>query len=245
MSTPPHVPSPAQPGDDEGIRLSKRVAALVPCSRSEAERYIEGGWVKVDGQVETSPQARVTPAQQVALDSEASLLALAPVTLLWHQVPGAALPGPQDRWSGDRSGLRVAPGLLRHLTPLLPLPPEASGLAVFSQDRRILRKFGEEGWLLEQELIVEVSGQIAEGGLARLAHGLVWRGEPLPPAKVSWQSEQRLRFAFKGIDPALVPWMCGQVGLVVTGLRRIRIGRLPLAPLPAGQWRCLQPHERF
>ena len=243
MSPPSHTPT--QPAPDEGIRLSKRVAALVPCSRSEAERYIEGGWVKVDGQVETSPQARIAPAQQVALDPAASLLALAPVTLLWHQVPGGALPAPQDRWSGDRSGQRVAPGLLRHLTPLLPLPPEATGLAVFSQDRRILRKFGEEGWLLEQELIAEVSGQLAEGGLARLAQGLAWRGQPLPPAKVSWQSEQRLRFAFKGIDPALVPWMCGQVGLVVTGLRRIRIGRLPLAPLPAGQWRCLQPHERF
>ncbi len=62
---------------------------------------------------------------------------------------------------------------------------------------------------------------------------------------MSWQSERRLRFALKGIDPSLLPWMCEQVGLAVVAIRRIRIGRLPLAGLPAGQWRSLLPHERF
>ena len=33
---------------DDGIRLAKRVAEAVPCSRGEAERYIAGGWVTVD-----------------------------------------------------------------------------------------------------------------------------------------------------------------------------------------------------
>ncbi|HYF43950.1 MAG TPA: S4 domain-containing protein, partial [Ramlibacter sp.] len=35
----------------EPIRLSKRVAALVPCSRREAEQYIAAGLVRVDGRV--------------------------------------------------------------------------------------------------------------------------------------------------------------------------------------------------
>ncbi len=75
--------------------------------------------------------------------------------------------------------------------------------------------------------------------------GLVWRGQPLPPIKVSWQSEHRLRFALKGIDPDMVPWMCEQVGLQAVAGRRLRVGRVPLAGLPPGQWRCLVPHERF
>ncbi|MFN5403505.1 MAG: S4 domain-containing protein, partial [Burkholderiales bacterium] len=32
----------------EGIRLSKRVADILKCSRSEAEQVIVGGWVKVN-----------------------------------------------------------------------------------------------------------------------------------------------------------------------------------------------------
>lgn len=232
---------------NEPIRLSKRLAAQVPCSRSEAERYIEGGWVRVDGQVVDIPQARVSPEQSVTLDPDASLLALSPVTLLFHQEAGGAVPAltAANRWPQDRSGIRVAAAQLRQITPLLALPRGAGGLAVFSQDGRIVRKLTEDALFIEQEIVVDVAGQIAEGGLARLGGGLMWRNQPLPPVKVSWQSEQRLRFALKGIDPAMVPWMCEQVGLRVTQGRRLRVGRVPLAGLPAGQWRCLMPHERF
>jgi 23S rRNA pseudouridine2604 synthase len=78
-----------------------------------------------------------------------------------------------------------------------------------------------------------------------LCHGLSLQGRPLPPIKVSWQNETRLRFALKGIAPDLVPWMCEQAGLRVVGLKRIRLGRLPMAGLVSGQWRYLRPGERF
>jgi 23S rRNA pseudouridine2604 synthase len=39
--------------------------------------------------------------------------------------------------------------------------------------------------------------------------------------------------------------MCEQVGLRLVALKRIRIGRLPMAGLQPGQWRYLQPGERF
>lgn len=42
------------------IRLSKRLIELVGCSRREAELYIEGGWVSVDGEVIDEPQFKVT-----------------------------------------------------------------------------------------------------------------------------------------------------------------------------------------
>jgi 23S rRNA pseudouridine2604 synthase len=98
---------------------------------------------------------------------------------------------------------------------------------------------------MEQELIAEVTGTIAPHGLERLARGLVMQGRTLPPARVSWQSEARLRFAAKGVDPQWLPWMCEQVGLKLTALRRLRIGRVALAGVPAGQWRYLPVGERF
>jgi 23S rRNA pseudouridine2604 synthase len=92
---------------------------------------------------------------------------------------------------------------------------------------------------------VEVAGTVAPGGLERLGRGLQRDGKILPPARVSWQSETRLRFAAKGIAPEWIGGMCAQVGLQVLALRRIRIGRVPMAGLPSGQWRYLLPHERF
>ena len=234
----------------EPIRLAKHVAAMVPCSRREAEQYIEGGWVRVDGVVIEEPHFRVTD-QKVGLDPGASTAALEPVTLLLHKPVGIAyeeaqrLLLPANRAGDDASGIRTVKRHFAQLASLVPLPSQASGLAVYSQDRRIVRKLTEDALHIEQELVAEVSGQIAPEGLALLCHGLAFEGRPLPPVKASWQSEKRLRFAVKGIPPGLVPWMCEQVGLRLTSLKRIRLGRLPMAGLAQGQWRYLHPGERF
>ena len=145
----------------------------------------------------------------------------------------------------DASGVRVLQRHFRLLECFTPLPTEASGLVVYTQDRRVARKLAEDIESLEQECIVTVSGQIAERGLERLCHGLSFNGRPLPPIKVSWQNENRLRFALKGIRPGQIPSMCEAVGLRVEAIKRIRIGRVPLAKVPEGAWRFLQGWERF
>ncbi len=235
---------------EEPTRLSKVVAARVPCSRREAEQYIAEGWVRVDGQVVDEPQFRVA-GQRVEIDPRAKLQPAFSATLLVHKPAGTdtaqaqALLGAATRWQGDASGLRWVRSHAVRLTALLPLPAQAEGLCVFSQDGRIVRKLQEDAHLIEQELLAQVEGAIAPDGLARLRQGLVFQGRALPPAHVSWQSETRLRLAVKGIAPEVVPWMCTQVGLKLTALRRIRIGRVPMAGLPPGQWRYLAPGERF
>ena len=57
--------------------------------------------------------------------------------------------------------------------------------------------------------------------------------------------EIRLRFAIKAVRPGQLRHMCGQVGLDVLSIRRIRIGRIPLGKMPVGEWRYLPAGERF
>ncbi|HEY8356622.1 MAG TPA: RNA pseudouridine synthase, partial [Ramlibacter sp.] len=174
-------------------RLGKVVAALVPCSRREAEQYIDEGWVRVDGKRVDEPQFRVAPGQRVELDPTAGLKPVVPATLLVHKPAGMttkdlqATLGAASRWSGDASGIRPSKSHGFGLVPLLALPQPASGLAVFSQDRSVVRKLNEDAGVIEQELVAEVKGTIAPNGLARLCRGLVFEGRPLPPARVSWQ----------------------------------------------------------
>jgi 23S rRNA pseudouridine2604 synthase len=233
----------------EPVRLAKRVAELKGCSRREAEQYIEGGWVKVDGNVVEEPQFRVAD-QPIEVDASASLVALAPVTILLHKPAGAQPVALADaRAKDDPSGIRTLKRHFTHLVIPTPLPPEASGLVVLSQDGRILRKLTEDAATIEQELIAQIGGPVAPEQLKRLCHGLTFQGQPLPPIKVSINSgneaETRLRFALKGVRPDHVPGMCDAVGLKLAALRRIRIGRVPLGQLPPGQWRYLMEHERF
>ncbi len=246
----------------EPVRLAKALAQMLNCSRREAEQYIEGGWVTVDGVTIEEPQFRVMD-QVIVLDPEASLLAITPVTFLLHKPAGVAahadgqsdheaalrqLLSPVNQWEGDRSGIRV---LKKHFTSaelITPLATPASGLVVCTQDWRVARKLKEDARLLEHEVLVEVSGTVKPGGLERVNradHGFTFEGRPLPPVKASWQSEHRLRFALKGELPGQLAYLSESMGLTVTGMKRIRIGRVPMGQLPPGQWRYLLPDERF
>lgn len=235
----------------DSIRLSKRVAEIVACSRREAEQYIEGGWVTVDGVVIEESGYRVTQQQSVLLSPDATLVAVEPVTILLHKPAGIDVATalqrvtPENLYAEDRSGIRFLKKHTVDLKPVATLEPEASGLVVYTQNWYIARKLIEDAAILEHEYIVEVSGDLIPDGLALLNHGLTFNRQALPPIKVSWQNETRLRFALKGVQPGQIAHMCEMVGLKIVGLKRIRIARMPMASLPVGQWRYLKGHERF
>jgi len=234
------------------VRLAKRLAEILPCSRREAELYIAGGWVMVDGLAVEEPQFMVSE-QKIELHPEANLTAAEPVTILLHQPadtgvnPSAALQliRAETRVANDPSGIRILKQHFLRLTQHIPLERNASGMAIFTQDWRAARKLSDDAATLEQEYIVEVAGELAPGGLKLLGHGLAYNGRALPPGKVSWQNETRLRFALKGVQPGQLAHMCKSVGLEVLAMKRIRIGRVSMGKLPPGQWGYLLPQERF
>ena len=233
------------------IRLAKRLVELVSCSRREAELYIAGGWVMVDGQVVEEPQFMVSQ-QQVTLHPDASLTPLEPVTILFHQTPAAGRDAnaaqqicADTRAADDPSTIRMLKRHFVQLTPCTPLEPNAGGLLVFTQDWRVERKLIEDAAKIEQEYVVEVAGETSPDGLNRLNYGLSFNGRALPPIKVSWQNETRLRFALKGVQANQIAHMCKSVGLQVLAMKRIRLGRVSMAKLQPGLWRYLMPHERF
>lgn len=127
----------------------------------------------------------------------------------------------------------------------MPLDTDACGLLVLTQDWRVRRHLHEAGPSLEQEFMVDVEGEAGPWALAKLAHGLHYQGRVLPDCKVSWQNEQRLRFAIKDVRPGQLQHMCDEVGLRATHIRRLRIGRIGLSKMPEGQWRHLAAGQRF
>ncbi len=261
-----HRPPSQSKNQAEGVRLAKQVAAMVPCSRSEAEKYIEGGWVRVDGKVIEEPQFRVLAHHKLEIDKNASLLDVTQVTVLMHKPPGYTdgvadeaikppyrsarqLLVPANRVADDASGI---PALKKHFNDLsapVPLEMGAGGLLVFTQDWRVARKLIEDASVIEHEIIVEIEGEIPPDTLMRLNQGLSSDGQPLPRVKVSVNSssegKSKLRFAVKGTHPGLLAYLCERVGLRILSMKRIRVGRVLLTTLPMGQWRYLLPHEKF
>ena len=248
------------------VRLNKRMADLGLCSRRQADDWIARGWVRVDGQlavlglavsaqtrIDVDPQARQRQSQLV------TVLLNKPVGFVSGQAedghkPAVTLLQAGNRWQGCRSPLRWSPQQLKGLAPAGRLDIDSVGLLVLTQDGRIARQLIGEDSQTEKEYLVRVSyGEHSLGvqalfpaeKLELLRHGLSLDGRPLRPAEVSWQNPEQLRFVLREGKKRQIRRMCEQVGLQVTGLKRIRMGRVTLGQLPLGQWRYLGPHESF
>ncbi|MCF8984178.1 RNA-binding protein [Pseudomonas syringae] len=232
------------------IRLSKRLIELVGCSRREAELFIEGGWVTVDGEVIEEPHFKVS-TQKIELSPDAKADSPEPVTIILHK---------PDSASAEEALQMITPGTLSvehsyskrplkghfmRLEAISSLQANASGLMVFSQDWKILRKLTDDRSKIEQEYVVEISGEMVAHGLNRLNHGLTYKGKELPAVKASWQNENRLRFAMKNPQPGIIALLCEAVGLKIVAIRRIRIGGVSMGKLPEGQWRYMTAKEKF
>ena len=249
-STPPEKP--------EHPRLSKRMGELGLCSRREADRWITSGWVKVDGQVVDTLGVRVSPDAKIEIDPAAREHQSGQVTILLNKpvgyVSGQAEDGyepaivlirPENRWTSDPSPIQFQQGHLRALAPAGRLDIDSTGLLVLTQDGRIAKQLIGENSGMEKEYLVRVEGSLSAENLARLNFGLALDGEALKRAEVGWQNKDQLRFVLRQGKKRQIRRMCELVGLAVTGLKRVRIGNVKLGDLPLGQWRYLQPGERF
>ena len=242
----------------EKIRLSKLMSEQGLCSRREADSYIERGWVFVDGERITELGTKIYPTQKIKLDQAAQAKQLGRVTILLNKpigyVSGQPEPGYQpavtlikqeSRFNGDQSPQRFSPMQLQGLAPAGRLDIDSQGLLVLTQDGRIAKQLIGADSGVEKEYLVRVQGTLPKQKLAWLNHGLSLDGEVLKPAEVSWQNQDQLRFILREGKKRQIRRMCELVGLKVTGLKRIRIGKIKLGDLPTGKWRYLREDEGF
>jgi 23S rRNA pseudouridine2604 synthase len=247
-----------QEDPQDNPRLSKRMSELGICSRREADEWIENGWVKVDGKVLNTLGVRVSPDARIEVDPAATRQQSELVTILLNKPvgyvsgqpednhpPAIVLIKPENRWAEDPSPIKFQPRHLRGLAPAGRLDIDSTGLIVFTQDGRVAKRLIGSASEVEKEYLVRVEGTLSEEGMRRLHHGLELDGVKLKPARVSWANENQLRFVLREGRKRQIRRMCEQVGLVVSGLKRVRIGGVPLGKLALGQWRYLRRDEKF
>jgi 23S rRNA pseudouridine2604 synthase len=259
-------PGPAGASTGTTVRLNKRMAELGLCSRREADDWIARGWVRVNGAAAVMGQPVALDAR-IEVDRQAEQLQRQQVTILINKPvgyvsgqaedghePAVVLVQPQNRWRECNSHMRWGHEQLRGLAPAGRLDIDSIGLLVLTQDGRVARQLIGEDSHMEKEYLVRVSlgtetvnvqAAFPSEKLALLCQGLSLDGQALRPAQVSWQNPEQLRFVLTEGKKRQIRRMCEQVGLLVTGLKRVRIGRVNLGHLPVGQWRYLAPHENF
>ncbi len=237
------------------VRLSKHLAERGLCSRREADRYIEQGLVRVDGEIVRHAWFRVEPEHRVELDASAVRTQSERLTVLLNKPLGyvsgqpekgyksaAILISPENYWGTDRGGN------IRQRDTLAPagrLDINSTGLLVLTQDGRVARNLIGNNVEIEKEYLVRHKGAVTDSQLARLRFGLSLDGRKLKRAKVERLHDDQLRFVLIEGRKRQIRRMCELVKLEVSALKRVRIGNLRLGRLPPGKWRLLGAEENF
>lgn len=241
----------------EPQRLSKIMAAKGMCSRREADYLIEKGWVRVNGKAINELGFKCLPSATIDLDSRAKTNLSKQVTILYHKPIGIVSGQPEGRYKAAmemissenqfdrRASTPFSPAMLKGLAPAGRLDIDSTGLLVLTQDGRIARQLIDESSTIDKEYLVRVEGELSPNGMELLRFGLSLDGKELKPARVSWLNEDQLKFVLVEGKKRQIRRMCEMVGLKVTGLKRIRMGRIMLGDLPPGQWRLLRADEQF
>ncbi len=234
----------------EPVRLSKRLIEQLGCSRRDAELYIEGGWVTVDGVVVEQPQFKVED-QRVELLPGARVEALEPVTLLLNQAAGVDSESARASMNmgtlseAHREGVRALHGHFNRQACVAPLERGASGLQVFTQDWRVSRKIEADLRRLEQEFIVEVRGETTPQALERLARGATRNDRRAAQGQGQLAERDPPAHGAEKPQPGQIAELCAYLRLELVSMRRIRLGGVSMGKLPLGQWRYVATTERF
>jgi 23S rRNA pseudouridine2604 synthase len=237
----------------EPQRVNRWLAQSGVCSRRDAEGLIAQGLVSIDGERVEDVGRKILPGQTLVLSDAAQVQLETSITIVINkpagivssqpepgQTPAARLLTREALWGDDAP----IPDRATSLPALGRLDMDSRGLLILSDDGVLAKAVIGPTSELTKEYLVKVIGQISEGRLSLLRHGLQLDGRKLKPARVSRVRDQTLRFVLSEGRNRQIRRMCDLVGLNVVDLFRIRIGSLSLGDLPEGRWRPITAQER-
>lgn len=238
----------------EKIRVAKLLSERKICSRREAEKYLEQGQIYVNGILVTEQGTKAYPTDRIEIGSEARKEQGEKVTVMLHKPLGIVsnLPEPgyqeaseliveENHWEWDRRHFEELSAPL-HVAGRLDV--NSKGLLLLTQDGRVAKQIIGPDSNVEKEYIVRFEGAVSERQLDLLREGsLFLDGKRLKRAGVERKDANTLRVILIEGKKRQLRRMCEIIGIAVTSLKRVRIGKLQLGNLPTGKWRYVDLKE--
>jgi 23S rRNA pseudouridine2605 synthase len=226
MNTPP------PPGD----RIAKVLARAGVASRREAERMIQAGRVKVNGNKIDSPALNVTAADKIVVDGKP--LQEAEPSRLWqyHKPPGLVTTTSDEK--GRATIFDNLPEGLPRVMSIGRLDLNSEGLLLLTNDGGLKRRLElpSTGWLRKYR--VRINGRPKDADFAPLRRGLVITGERFQPMSVSLDRQQGanawLTIGLREGKNREIRRAIEDIGLTVNRLIRVSYGPFQLGSLKPG-----------
>lgn len=228
------------------VRINKFLSAVGVCSRREADRMIEEGRVRVNGQ-NAVPGTKVEPGQSVTVDGRSvggvmQIGSIKPVLIAVNKPAGIVC-----TTSGkDRAKTIVEMvNFPSRVYPIGRLDKESEGLILMTNQGDLVNKILKASNEHEKEYLVTVDKPVNEEFLNHMRRGVYL--EELKTTTRPCKVEVKGKAAFdiiltQGLNRE-IRRMCEALGYRVQILKRIRIMNIRLNSLVSGTWRNVTPEE--
>ncbi len=225
------------------IRLQKFFTDCGVLSRRAAEAEILAGRVKVNG-VTAKPGDKIDPAKDLVEYNGRRVLPRAdkPHRYVMLNKPRGYVTTAKDE-KGRRTVTDLTRGVGTRIYPVGRLDMDSEGLLLLTDDGELANRLTHPRHEIPKIYHVTLSPAPTEAQRKALAEPMVLDGYRLLPVGVKKRSSDQLELTLYEGRNRQIRRMCEAVGLGVTELRRVAIGKLALGELPLGKWRDLTEEE--
>ncbi len=231
--------------ENNGIRIQKYISDCGVMSRRRAEEEIRAGKIYVNGRPAEIGQ-KISPEDDV-------VTYLGKIVERSEQKYYIMLNKPRGYVAtmSDEKDRKCVADLVKDIDcrvyPIGRLDYNSEGVLLFTNDGEMANKLIHPKGNVEKVYMVRVKGTATEEQLEKLNQSMLIEGYRIRPCHVTVEDNttenQLLRFVLHEGRNRQIRRMCEQVGLFVTRLKRVSVGKIYLGGLPTGKWRHLTKQE--
>lgn len=223
------------------IRLNKYLAACGICSRREADRLIEQGGVKVNGQRAVSGM-QVCGRDTVEVNGKEVKPVSSKVVLAYNKPAGVTCT--EKDIHAEKTIVEAVNYPIR-LTYAGRLDKDSDGLMILTNDGELIQRMMKGANRHEKEYVVTVDKELTDDFLSGMAGGVYL--EDLDKTTRPCELERTGRYTFKiiltqGLNRQ-IRRMCEHYGYRIKSLTRVRVMNIELGGLESGTYRELEGEE--
>jgi 23S rRNA pseudouridine2604 synthase len=225
--------------NDQEVRLNKFLSESGVCSRREADRLIESGRVKVDGQP-AQMGMRVIPSRQEIRVGKKIVTRKNPMVLLAFHKPVGVECTAEKRVKNNIVDYIHYPV---RIYPVGRLDKDSEGLILMTNNGDIVNKMMRAGNRHEKEYVVKVDRPVTEDFIRRMSEGVAILDTVTRPCKVKQVGKYTFRIVLTQGLNRQIRRMCEALGYEVKKLKRERIMNIELGNLKVGTYRPVTEKE--
>ena len=223
---------------EQEMRLNKYLSDVGVCSRREADRLIEAGRVKVDGELALMGQ-KVLPSQSIEIDGKSIKKEEEKLLLAFNKPKGIVCTTSKK----DKDNIIDFINYGKRIYPIGRLDKDSEGLILLTNQGELVDKILRGSNYHEKEYVVTVNKKITPEFLRAMGSGVPILDTVTRPCEIEQIDTRTFRIILTQGLNRQIRRMCEYFDYRVVDLKRVRVMNIRLGRLKSGTYRRIAGTE--